>query len=148
VFLSKLFETTHYQRLIGFGIILILKHRASHTFFNAYFSLPSAGKWLVDSLNNGSFAGDSYGDDDVSWGGWINEAKCSDLYASYLIWCDKLKVGQYDRDSQIIFSKYLGEIYKKKQIGRERVSGFVLGTLKEATVQFQKFEKIKLSTLK
>ena len=111
-----------------------------------YHSLPSAGKWLADSLSNGSFTGGDSDDDVLD--GWKSEALSSELHASYLSWCDKLRVGEYDRDSQIILSKYLGDIYKKKQLGSKRLNGFVLGTLKEATVQFQKFEGIKLSVLK
>jgi hypothetical protein len=110
-------------------------------------SLPSVSKWLADSLSNGYFAKDKEGefgsDED-----WKNEVSSSDLYASYLNYCNKLRIGEYNRDTQIVFSKYLKEIYKKKQLGHARHQGFEFGTLKEAIRQFERYEKVKLSVRK
>jgi hypothetical protein len=107
-------------------------------------SLPSVGKWLADSLSTGTFAENDLSD----IGGWKTEVSSSELYASYLRWCDKLRIGEYSRDTQIIFSKYLKEIYEKKQLGYDRLSGLVFGTLKEAIRQFERIEKVKISVTK
>lgn len=109
-------------------------------------SLPSVGKWLADSLSTGTFAGDV--DGPYVNDGWKCEVASSELYASYLRWCDKLRIGEYHRDTQILFSKYLREIYEKKQLGNDRLSGFMFGTLKEAMRQFERVEKVKISVTK
>jgi hypothetical protein len=104
-------------------------------------SLCSCGKWLADYLISADF------DEDGLSEGWKDSASCSDLYRSYIAWCDKQKTTSYDRVSQIQLSKYLSVIYPKKMVGdgELRVSGFVLGDIEDAIKLFEASKKVSLT---
>lgn len=105
-----------------------------------YHSMNSAQKWLVDCLIKGGFK------DDIGIGGFPFEILASELYASFVAWCDTAKTGEYKRMTQTMFGRYMSSIYKKHRNG---VGRFVyrFGHLNDAVAAFEAFEKISIEEL-
>ncbi len=96
-------------------------------------SLDSMGKWLVDSLNNGTFS-----DSDI----WKPEFSSKELYSSYLAWMDSQKTGEYNRFTQTALGKYLTEIgFTKRPSNGIKWN---LGTLEAAIFKFECYERVKI----
>ena len=108
-----------------------------------YHSMDSVQKWVVNSLINGSFGIETYGDY------WQTELGSGELFTQYVAWCDTSKAGEYRRLDQCQVSKYLGQVFRKKvHIGGLRnARGYVFGSLDDAIARFESHEKIKLSEL-
>ena len=108
-----------------------------------YHSMDSVQKWVVNSLINGSFGIDRYGDY------WQTELCSGELFTQYVAWCDTSKAGEYRRVDQCQVSKYLGKVFhKKNHIGGVRGQrGYIFGSLEDATARFEAYEKINLSEL-
>ena len=98
-------------------------------------SLKPSGKWLLDSLDNGYFETPK---GEVEW----QEAlPAKILYDSYLHWCNRMKISEHHRESQMKLGNYLREIgFEKKhtKTGDERI----IGSLKDAIIKFERYEKI------
>ena len=108
-----------------------------------YHSMDSVQKWVVNSLINGSFGIETCGDY------WQTELGSGELFTQYVAWCDTSKAGEYRRVDQCQVSKYLGQVFhKKNHIGRIRGQrGYIFGSLEDATARFEAYEKISLSEL-
>jgi len=105
-------------------------------------SLDSVAQFIFEGLSQGYF---KIADDESDE--WKPQIETSDLFNSYIFWCDSLKKGEYARKSQVSFSKYLTKIFGKfKRLtgGKKRV--VVLRSLEEAREIFAKNEKIEFTT--
>lgn len=98
-------------------------------------SLDSIGKWLFDSLEAGYFLG--IGED------WEPEVKACDMSRSYFMWCDRMKIGEYGRQTETALGRYLSKIFLKKRTSRG--VDYLLGFLEQAVESFEEFEKVKVS---
>jgi hypothetical protein len=112
-------------------------------------SLPSEGKWLIDSLNAGYFEQpikytDGQYDENASTE-WINIISAKKLETSYLLWCDNQRAGEYNRANQTELGNYLTKIGfdKKKSNGVNRV----MGMLEDAIIKFESYHKVKIATV-
>lgn len=103
-------------------------------------SLGNVGKWLVDSLQRGYF--EIHKDQQATQ--WDSIMTAKDLRASYLLWCENLKISEYGRDSETMQGRYLtdcGFIKHRKTSGIE----YRLGSLEQAIATFENYEKITIS---
>jgi len=94
-------------------------------------SLPTTGKWLLDSLLNGTFNDD----------GWKDEISAKELNTSYLTWCSEHKVNGYEIANSHVLGRYLGKFFGKRKIG---TYSYTLGQLSDCIDLFQKIEKIDI----
>ena len=103
-------------------------------------SLDSAGKWLLDSLNNGYFEARNEASKPIKIE-WNTTIPASDLWNSYIFWCDEARTSEHHRMTQTMLGKYLGDIgfTKKTSNGVKRI----FGTLGEAIAKFEAYHKIK-----
>lgn len=102
-------------------------------------SLDSAGKWLLDSLNNGEFSTKFFNAEGDSR--WRLTMPAAELFGSYLFWCDNQKISEHHRLTQTGLGTYLGEVgfvTKKTKAANHRI----LGTLEEAISKFEAYHKI------
>ena len=99
-------------------------------------SLPTKGKWLLDSLTQGYFSS-RYDSDEQSWSTNLTNKI---LYESYLLWCEKNKCTKFDIESNNMFGKYLKEMFTSTKMQNGR--GYSFGSLAEAISKFEKYEKI------
>lgn len=107
-----------------------------------YHSMNSVQKWIVDALINESFGIEAHGDY------WQTELNSKELFARYVSWCDTGKAGEYRRLDQCQVSKYLGEVFdKKNHVGGRDKRGYVVGSIEDAIARFEAYEKISLSEL-
>ncbi len=97
-----------------------------------YHSMDSVQKWLVDFLTTDKI--------------WSEEISSSNLYATYISWCDQSKTGEYRRVTQTQFGTYLGKVFQRvrKDGG---YSWYYFGNLKNAISRFEKYEKISLEEI-
>lgn len=111
-----------------------------------YYSMASHQKWLVDSLNNTvTHFNWSDGFEVPMTSEWESTVPFNVLWKSYVLWCDKCKTAEFRRVSQTLFGRYLADIYIKRR--RNNGINYELGTLEEAVLKFEKFEKISISEL-
>jgi hypothetical protein len=109
-----------------------------------YYSMTSHQKWLVDSLNNTVTHFDwSHNLNMISK--WESTVPFNVLWESYVLWCDKCKIAEFRRVSQTIFGQYLAEIYIKRR--KKNGINYELGTIEDAVLKFEKFEKISIFEL-
>jgi hypothetical protein len=105
-----------------------------------YHSLNSVGKWLVDCLKKGCFG------EDTGIGSFPTEICSSDLYKYYLNWCNDVRAGEYKRETQTMWGRYLGSIFEKGRANAGRTT-YYFGNLDEARALFEAHEKINLEEL-
>lgn len=107
-----------------------------------YHSMDSVQKWVANALIDESFGIEAHGDF------WQTELNSKELFAQYVSWCDIAKAGEYRRLDQCQVSKYLGDVFQKKNhVGGRDKRGYIFGSLVDATERFEKYEKISLSEL-
>jgi hypothetical protein len=100
------------------------------------------GKWLVDSLTNGTFGTTNtyYDSEDMAW---QTELSSKELYQSYLNWMDSQKTGEYNRFTQTGLGKYLTEIgFNTRKSNGVMVRN--MGSLESAITKFECYEKVKI----
>lgn len=105
-------------------------------------SLSSVGKWLADSFTQGYFA-----INDESDGFWKDEVSSEFLLKSYKFWCNSYKVTHHGFNSLKKLGGYLGDIFipmKVKVEVRRYIRGYNFGSLNEAILKFENYEKINL----
>ena len=76
---------------------------------------------------------------------WESTVPFNVLWESYVLWCDKCKIAEFRRVSQTIFGRYLAEIYIKRR--KKNGINYELGTIEDAVLKFEKFEKISIFEL-
>lgn len=107
-----------------------------------YHSMDSVQKWVANALINESFGIEAHGEY------WQTELSSKELFTQYVAWCDVAKAGEYRRLDQCQVSKYLGEVFhKKNHVGGRDRRGYVFGSIEDAITRFEKYEKISLSEL-
>jgi hypothetical protein len=101
-------------------------------------SLDSVAQFIFEGLSQGYF---KIADDESDE--WKTQVGTTELFNSYIFWCDSLKKGEYARKTHDCFSKYLVKIFgKSKRLagGGKRV--VVLRSIEEARELFTKYEKV------
>jgi len=98
-------------------------------------SLDSVGKWLFDSLEAGYFFGVSEE--------WESEIRAANMSKSYFAWCDKMKVGEYGRQTETALGRYLAKLFLKKRANSGVI--YLLGTQEDAIESFESLEKVKVA---
>lgn len=107
-----------------------------------FHSMDSVQKWVLDALLNDSFGIPAHGDY------WQTELNSNELFTQYVAWCDITKAGEYRRLQQCQMAKYLGLVFSKKMhVGGRNKRGYYFGTIEEATIAFETYEKINLLEL-
>lgn len=98
-------------------------------------SLDSVGKWILDSLESGYFFGMSEE--------WESEIRAANMSKSYFAWCDKMKVGEYGRQTETALGRYLAKLFLKKRVSSGIV--YLIGTQDDAIELFEALEKVNIS---
>ena len=105
-----------------------------------YFSMDSVQKWLVDVLMCEKWESHSEG--------WLNVLASDDLYRIYVVWCGKMKVGEFKRFTQAQMGRYLKKVFEPgRNVGSRGKRGYIFGDVNAAKAKFEAYEKIKLNEL-
>ena len=100
-------------------------------------SLDSVGKWLVDSISNGSFVPSA---DQYEPRGWAETERVKVLIASYVAYCKDRSVSSYDRKTDTALGLALGKVFRKSR-DMKGVT-YKLGTLEQAEQAVKDFYKL------
>ena len=92
-------------------------------------SLDGVWLWWMDVLDRGYVSGDDTAP-------WDSMPKSSDLYASYIAWCDQAKKGEWGRVTSTKFGKTFSEVYHKKATAIARC--YVVGDIDSAKIEFER----------
>jgi hypothetical protein len=100
-------------------------------------SLDSVGKWLVDSIGNGSFVPSAEPHEPR---GWAETERVKVLIASYVAYCKDRSVSSYDRKTDTALGLVLGKVFRKSRDTKGVT--YKLGTLEQAEQAVKDFYKL------
>ncbi len=101
-------------------------------------SLDSVGKWLVDSIGNGSFASSA---EQYMPCVWTETERAKVLIASYVDYCKEHSVSSYDRKTDTALGLTLAKVFGKSRHTREG-NIYTVGTLEQAKQVVKDFYKL------
>ena len=108
--------------------------------FNSFSSKQS---WLYESLDQGYFLIDDFGQLNKQW---YRDLTSEALYKSYLSWCNANHVDHYDFSTKSTLGKYLTKFFLPQKIKGDRC--YLIPPLEATRKAFEDVEKVSFTTVK